>query len=419
MPTHVTRRRFLRAAGVSLALPWLERFAQAAPARPPRRMVCVCAPLGLHPPCFFPQKAGKEYELTPYLEILKDLRDDFTVISGLSHPDLGPSHDSLFSFLTAAPHPELRAGFRNMISLDQFAAERIGGETRFPSLTLADEGFSLSWTRSGAIVPSDCWPSSVFARLFLEGRPDEKEAQARRLRDGQSILDAVRDQARTMQSGLGADDRDKLEEYFTSVRELEQRLARAEEWSKRPKPKVDAKPPQNITNPADIIGRTRLMFDLIHLAVQTDSTRLVTMLLAGTSLVPTIAGVSLGHHDLSHHGQDPNKIEQLKKVELETMKAVRDLLSKLKQTKEDGASLLDRTMVFFGSNLGAGSTHSTRNLPVLLAGGGFRHGRHLAFDPAKPPPLCNLYVTMLQRLGIKADRFGSSTGTLTGLDTLS
>jgi hypothetical protein len=382
-------------------------------------MVCICTPLGLHPPCFFPNKPGKDYSLTPYLEVVKDLRNDFTVISGLSHPETGASHDSIFSFLTAAPHPEIRAGFRNSISLDQFAAEQIGGETRFPSLVLADEGFSLSWTRSGAIVPSDIWPSSVFARLFLEGRPDEVQAQARRLRDGRSILDMVRDQAKAMQGGLPAGDRDKLDEYFTSVRELEQRLARAEQWSKKPKPKVDAKQPQDIRNPADIIGRTRLMFDLIHLALQTDSTRLITMLLAGTSLVPTVAGVSLGHHDLSHHGQDPGKIEQLKKIELATMSALRDLLAKLKQTKEDGASLLERTMVFFSSNLGAGSTHSTRNLPVLLAGGGFAHGQHLAFDPKSPPPLSNLYVTMLQRLGIAADKFGSSTGTLTGLTAAS
>jgi hypothetical protein len=413
------RRHFLRAAGVSLALPWLDALAPAraigAAARPRHRLVCICMPLGLHPPFFFPQKAGKDYPLTPYLEIVKDFRNDFTVISGLSHPEVGSSHDSIFSFLTAAPHPEIRAGFRNSISLDQLAAEHIGGETRFPSLALADEGFSLSWTRSGALVPSDAWPSSVFARLFLEGRPEEVQAQARRLRDGQSILDAVRAQAKHVQPRLSAGDRDKLDEYFTSVRELEQRLARAEEWSKKPKPKVDAKPPQDIHNPADIIGRTRLMFDLIHLALQTDSTRLITMLLAGTSLVPTIAGVSLGHHDLSHHGQDPNKIEQLKKIELETMKAVRDLLAKLKQTKEEGASLLNRTMVFFSSNLGAGSTHSTKNLPVLLAGGGFQHGRHLAFDPSKPPPLCNLYVSMLQRLGVESDQFGSSTGTLTGL----
>jgi hypothetical protein len=415
MSQSCTRRHFLRAAGVSLALPWLETFAQAAAAQPPRRLVCICTPLGLHPPFFLPRTAGQDYVLTPYLDVLKDFRDNFTVISGLSHPDVGPSHDSIFSYLTAAPHPELRAGFRNTISLDQFAAERIGGQTRFPNLALADEGFSLSWTRSGAIVPSDCWPSSVFARLFIEGRPDEKEAQTRRLRDGQSILDSVRDQTRKLEARLSADDRDKLDEYFTSVRELEQRLARAEEWSKKPKPEVHVKPPQNITNPADIIGRARLMFDLIHLAVQTDSTRLITMLLAGTSLVPTIAGVSLGHHDLSHHGQDPNKIAQLKKIELATLKAVRDLLTKLRRTKEGGSSLLDQTMVFLGSNLGSGSTHSTKNLPVLLAGGGFKHGQHLAFDPAKPPPLCNLYLTMLQRLGIESDRFGSSTGTLRGL----
>src|SRR5262245_26406631 len=272
-----TRRHFLRAAGVSLALPWLDAFipktrAAAAAVAPRRRMVCICTPLGVHPPYFFPEKAGKDYALSPYLEVLKDLRDDFTVMSGLSHPDVGPSHDSIFSFLTAAPNPERRAGFRNSISLDQFAAERIGGETRFPSLTLSCEGFSLSWTRSGAIVPSDCFPASVFARLFLEGRPDEVQAQARRLRDGQSILDMVREQARQMQANLGANDRDKVDEYFTSVRELEQRLARAEEWSKKPKPKVDVKPPQNAANPSDLVGKTKLMFDLIHLALQTDST---------------------------------------------------------------------------------------------------------------------------------------------------
>jgi hypothetical protein len=416
----IGRRTFLRAAGVFLALPWLEALApsraRGGVAGPPRRMVCLCTPLGLHAPSLFPEAAGKDYATTPYLDVLKDFREDFTVVSGLSHPEVGSSHDSLFSFLTAAPHPERRAGFRNGISLDQFAAEHIGGETRFASLALSCEGFSLSWTRSGAIVPSDSFPASVFARLFLEGRPDEVRARARRLRDGQSILDAIGDQARRMQPGLGVADRGKLDEYFTSVRELEGRLAKAEEWSKKPKPKVEAKPPQNNNNPADLVGRTRLMFDLIHLALQTDSTRLIAMLLLGTSLVPPIPGVSLGHHDLSHHGQDPNKIAQLEKVELEKMKALHDLLAKLKGTTEEGVSLLDRTMVFFGSNLGNASSHSTKNLPVLLAGGGLRHGQHLAFDPDGPPPLCNLYVTMLQRLGIEADRFGSSTGTLAGLE---
>jgi len=417
----ITRRHFLRAAGVTLALPMLDCFlprsrAAAAAAKPIRRMVCVCTPLGIHPPFFFPEQAGKDYQLTPYLEPLQDFRNDFSVISGLAHPDVGSSHDSLFSFLTAARHPEIRGGFRNSISLDQFAAEHIGTQTRFPSLSFSAEGFGLSWTRSGALVPPDLYPANVFARLFLDGRPDEVEAQSRRLHNGLSILDTVREQARRMESSLGARDRDKVDEYFTSVRELEQRMTSADQWSQKPKPKVDAKPPQNNTNSADIIGKTRLLFDLTHLALQTDSTRLITMLLLGTSSVPPVPGVTMGHHDLSHHGQDPTKIEQLKKIEMEEMKTVFELLTKLKNTEEQGASLLDRTTVYFSSNLGNAANHSTRNLPILLAGGGFKHGQHLAFDGPDAPPLSNLYVSMLQRLGIAEDKFGTSTGTLTGLE---
>lgn len=380
-------------------------------------MICICTPLGLHPPNFFPEKTGKDYELTTYLELLKEYRKDFTVISGLSHAgqNSGFAHQASASFLTGALGAG-RPGFRNSISIDQFAADRIGDQTRYPSLTLSGEGLGLSWTRTGAIVPADNSPSKVFARLFLEGKPDEVKSQLRRLEDGRSILDDVRDQAGTLRVELGAGDRDKLDEYLTSVRDLERRLVKDESWAKTPKPKVDAKPPQDIANGADLIGRTRLLFDLAHLALETDSTRLITIMLAGSTYAPPIEGVNLGHHDLSHHGKDPAKLEQLKIVEQETMKTVRDLLAKLQQTKEDGATLLDRTTVFLGSNLGDGSSHSVKNLPVLLAGGGFRHGQHLAFDPQNSPPLCNLYVSMLQRLGIEADKFGTSTGTLTGLE---
>ena len=418
------RRTFLRGAGVAMALPLMDAMTRRTAAATPavkRRMVCINTPLGVHPANFFPQPSqsgsgGRDYELSPYLEVLKEFREDFTVISGLSHPDVGPSHDSNYSFLTAAPHPERRAGFRNSISLDQFAAEHLHGETRFASLPLSCEGFGLAWTRSGAAVPTESWPLSVFAKLFLEGRPDEVQAQARRLEDGQSVLDAVRDQARRLQPLLGVGDREKLDEYFTSVRELEQRLAQAEAWSKKPKPKVEAKPPQNITNSADLIGKTRLWFDLIHLALQTDSSRLVTLQLLGTSSVPPIQGVSQGHHDLSHHGKDPTKIAQLRILELEKIKLLRDFLTQLKQTREEGDSLLDRTMVFFSSNLADASKHSVKNMPVLLAGGGFKHGQYLAFDENKNPPLSNLFVSMLQRLDIEADKFGSSTGTLAGLE---
>lgn len=415
----LNRRTFLRGAGVAMALPLLDVMTPSAFAAAPaikRRMVCINTPLGLHPEFFFPDKEGRDYELTPYLEVLKEFRDDFTVISGLSHPDVGPSHDSNYSFLTAAPHPERRAGFRNTISLDQFAAEHLHGETRFASLPLSCEGFGLAWTRSGAAVPTESWPSSVFAKLFLEGRPDEVQAQAQRLEDGRSVLDAVGDQAKRLQSNVSAGDREKLDEYFTSVRELELRLAQAEAWSKKPKPKVDVKPPQNITNGADLIGRTRLWFDLIHLALQTDSSRLVTLQLLGTSSVPPIAGVSQGHHDLSHHGKDPTKIAQLRILEIEKLKVFHTFLTQLKQTQEEGDSLLDRTMVFFSSNLADASKHSVKNMPVLLAGGGFKHGQHLAFDRENNLPLSNLFVSMLQRMNIEADKFGSSTGTLTGLE---
>ena len=283
-------------------------------------------------------------------------------------------------------------------------------------MALAGRGAGgLSWTRTGALIPADDSPSKVFARLFLEGTAAEKREQMRHLQDGRSVLDDVRGQARSLLGNLGAEDRGKLDEYLTSIRELEQRMVNDQSWAKKPKPKVEVAPPKDIANPADLIGRTRLLFDLTHLAIQTDSTRLVTIMLAGMTASLLIDGVDLGHHDLSHHGKDPGKLAQLKIVETETMKTVRGLLEKLSRSQEGGASLLDRTTVFLGSNLGDGSSHSTKNLPVFLAGGGFKHGQHLHFDPGGAPPLCNLFVSMLQRMGIETDRFGTSTGTLSGL----
>jgi len=419
---NIRRRTFLRSTGISLALPGLNLFADGSEdslsTMPPRRMICICAPLGLHPDNFFPTQSGKDYALSPYLDILRDYREEFTVISGLAHAGMGSSfaHQASASFLTGAPGAG-RPGFRNTISLDQFAADHVGTQTRFPSLALSGEGSGgLSWTRTGALIAADNSPSRVFARLFLEGKAEDMNEKIRSLEDGRSILDDVSDQANSLRSNLGSEDRGKLDEYLTSLRELEQRMVKDESWARKPKPKVQVEPPKDIPNAADLIGRTRLLFDLSHLAIQTDSTRLITIMLAGSSFAPPIQGVSLGHHDLSHHGKDPGKLEQLKIVELETMKTVRDLLAKLKQSQEEGSSLLDRTTVFLGSNLGDGSSHSTKNLPVLVAGGGFQHGQHLAFDANNPPPLCNLYVSMLQRLGIEVDKFGTSTGTLTGLE---
>lgn len=380
-------------------------------------MVCICAPLGLHPDNFFPEQSGKNYQLSPYLEILKDYRDQFTVISGLEHAGMSSSfaHQASASFLTGVPGAG-RPGFRNNISLDQFAASYIGSKTRYSSLVLAGHGAGgLSWTRTGALIPADDSPSKVFARLFLQGNADEVNEKMRHLEDGRSILDDVREQAKSLSAALGTEDRGKLDEYITSIRELERQMVIDESWAKRPKPKVDIEPPKDIPNPNDLIGRTRLLFDLTHLALKTDSTRLITIMLAGSTAAPPIQGVTLGHHDLSHHGKDPGKLAQLKIVEIETMKTLQGLLSKLSQSREEDKSLLDNTSVFSGSNLGDGSSHSPKNLPVFLAGGGFKHGQHLRFDPQNPLPLCNLYLSMLQGLGIETDQFGTSAGTVPGL----
>jgi hypothetical protein len=410
----LTRRAFLRGTGVSLALPFLDamwtRPVVAAGTNPPRRLVTVCASLGIYPADFFPKQSGTDYALSPYLEVLKDHRRDFTVFSGISHPEQAGAngHTSEMTWLTSAKHPGL-GGFRNTISIDQLVAEKIGFETRFPSLVWGTNSTSQSYTRGGVMIPADSRPSQIFAKLFLNGTPDEVKRQMQKLREGRSIMDAVNDEAKRFGSRVGAADRDKLDEYFTSVREMEERLAKAEAWVQKPKPHVDAKQPSDITDNADSVGRLRLLFDLVPLALQTDSSRLITILLQGTNSVPPIPGVSIDHHNLSHHGQDPAKIQQLELIERAEMNALSKLLASLKQKKEGDATLLDSTMVLFGSNLGNSNSHDTRNLPMLLAGGGFKHGQHLAFDTENNTPMCNLFVQMLQKMGIETDEFGSST----------
>ena len=409
------RRAFLRGTGVSLALPLLDvmlpRRADAVEAVSPMRMVCICTSLGLHAPYFFPKEPGRDYQPTPYLEKLGAWRNDFTVFSGLSHPEQAGAdgHSSEQTWLTAARHPGL-GGFRNSISLDQLAAERIGLETRYPSLVLGTSGSSQSHTRGGIMIPAETRPSRLFAKLFLDGSPDEIAAQRRRLGEGRSIMDTVGAAARDLSRRVGAGDRERLDEYLTAVREMEQRLAKADAWAQKPRPKVEAPVPQDIADEKDLIGRMRLLFDLIPLALRTDSTRLVTVLVQGRNDVPPVPGVSIDHHNLSHHGQDEAKIAQLKRIEEAKMTAFAGLLGALKAGKEGDRTLLDRTMVLFGSNLGNANAHDTTNLPILLAGGGFRHAGHLAVGGSKENvPLCNLFVQMLQRAGVETDAFGSST----------
>lgn len=417
------RRTLLRGVGVTLTLPLLDAMipsrAQAADngaTEPPRRMICINTTLGLHTPNLFPTKTGRDYELTPYLEPLQDFRNDLTVFSGLSHPEVDGGHPAEMCYLTSAPHPRAD-NFKNTISLDQYAVEQLVPDTRFGSLVLASSSSrGLSFTRSGVPIPAEERPSRIFRNMFVDGTPAEVNAQVQRLQQGQSVMDTVLGEANAFQRGLGKQDRDKLDEYFTSVREVEQRLVKAQDWSRRPKPKIDAKPPVDITNAVEVPARVRLMIDLMHLALQTDSTRFITFALNGLNAVPVIPGVTQDWHNLSHHGQDPEKLAELRVVEIQQMTLFGELLSKLKETREEGSTLLDRTIVLFGSNLGNASSHDNRNMPIVVAGGGFRHGQHVAFDPMKNPPLSNLYVQFLHRLGANVDAFGSSNGTISGFE---
>lgn len=417
----ICRRSLLRSAGVTLTLPLLEamqsRSSRAAEAaKPPRRMICINTTLGLHTPYLFPTAAGRDYELTPYLEPIKKFRDQFTVFSGLSHPEVDGGHPAELCYLTSAPHPRAD-NFKNTISLDQFAIEQLVPDTRFGSLVLASSSSrGLSFTRSGVPIPADERPSRVFRNMFINGTPAEVNNQVLRLQQGQSVMDAVLSEANDFRRGLNQQDLHKLDEYFTSVREVEQRLVKAQEWARRPKPEVSSKPPVDIANAVEVPARVRLMIDLMHLAIQTDSTRFITFALNGLNAVPTITGVTQDWHNLSHHGQDPSKLAELKVVELQQMQLFGELLAKLGDSSEGSGSLLDRTIVLFGSNLGNASSHDNKNMPIIVAGGGFQHGQHLAFDPLRNPPLCNLYVQLLRRLDANADSFGSSDGTIPGFD---
>jgi hypothetical protein len=426
----LSRRRFLRGAGIALSLPLLDAMlpaftnaaeSSAADAKP-RRMLAVCNNLGLLPDQFFPAQSGRGYAPSPYLEILKEHKNDLTVFSGVSHPDVDGGHPADICFLTAAPHPG-RSGFRNTISLDQYMAERIGHLTRFPSLNLGVNvqrgSRSLSWTGSGVLIPCDEKASDVFKRMFTQGTEAEVESQVRKLDLGKSILDAVADQAKDLQRGLGPRDRDRLDQYFTSVRDLEQRMAMSREWERKPKPVVSAPVPLDPSSPREYMEKVRLMYDLARLAFETDSTRVVALLLDSVNSPAIKVGeksVSDGYHNLSHHGHSEAKIAELKAIDEWHMKLLAGLFSGLKSVNEPEGTLLDRTMILYGSNLGNANTHVTTNLPTLFAGGGFKHGQHLAFDRERNYPLPNLFVSMLQRMGLETEKFASGTGPMRGLE---
>ena len=418
----VSRRTFLKGTGVTMALPWLDSmlpaFAAPTVATQPRRFVSISLALGLHGPNLNPIDTGFNYTPSKYLSAIPDLLSDLTVVSGSSHPGVSGGHNAEGSILTAAPYSR-NGVFRNTISLDQYMAKYLGHYTRFPSLVLnTHSNNSPSYTETGSMIPAEHSPSKLFNLLFVTDTPEERARQKRRLRQGRSIMDVVSSDARKLQRDVGKADREKLDQYFTSVRNFEQRLAESEDWVGKPKPKVDVAPPVDVTDNKEIILQKKAMLDIMYLALQTDSTRFMTLHLNGSGGPVPLPGVVDAYHSLSHHGLDEDKIDQLTLVETELVRAWGQFVRQLKETVSGDGNLLDHTMVLLTSNLGNASAHDNKNMPVMLAGGGFKHGQHIAFDQENNYPLPNLYVSALQRIGLETDTFATSKGTMTGLEMI-
>lgn len=418
----LSRRTFLRGAGVALGLPLLDAMTpavgRAEAARTPRRMIAVQTNTGILPQNFFPAEAGKNYALTPYLRFLEAFKERMTVFSGVSHPAVDGAHEAERSFLSAAPHPG-GAGFRNTISLDQFAAERLGPVTRFPSFVLDVNGEGtqgMSFSRSGVKIPGEKSPAALFRAMFVQGSAAEVDARIADLRRGRSLLDFVSEDARRLGRRVGPADRDRLDQYFGALRELERQLEQTQGWERRPRPTTTARPLVDEADRRKLIERIKLMYDVARLAFESDSTRVVSLFVNTYSIVADLPGVTSETHSITHHGGRQEALDQLFIIESEQIKALAGFLAGLDGIHEGGEPLLDRTMVLYGTPMGNANSHANTNLPVLIAGGGFRHAGHLAFDRQRNYPLPNLYVSMLQRMGIETDRFATSTGTMRGLD---
>jgi len=412
-----SRRHFLRGAGIAIALPVLESLlpravAQAAARKPVRRFVCLSNNYGVYPQAFFPAEGGRDYTMPPTLRALERHRADFTVFSNLDH-GLQGGHACVPSLLSGVM-PVVAPNYPEMnLSLDQKLAEHHGTATRFRSMTLrVNDANLISFTRTGVQVPA-LELRAMYRALFLdEAARDKAAVRERQARHG-SILDAVREEARAVDRRLGAADRSKFAEYLEAVRGLERQIEQDRPWLDRPKPAApQPEPPAGRGTEKDL----QAMIDLIALAIQTDSSRVFTLT---SGFVNGDFGLSGGYHGFSHHGERDKEVGALKSIEGYQVAMLARLMDLLKAQPDpiNGGTLLDHTTLLYGCGMATGQ-HTTRNLPILLAGGGFRLGEHRVLPEGKTErlPAANLLLSILRHAGIEAERFGTSTGTLHGLE---
>ena len=414
-PSH-SRRSFLKAAGISIALPAFESFGQVAASKPPMRMVCICTGLGMNPESFFPKSFERGYELSPVLSPLEGLRDDFTVFSHMDHPSIFTKHGGMNSILSGVDAAHAAPG--ENVSVDQVAAQHVGYQTRFPSVHISLAGSQgSSWSSSGIKVREEGDPFALFQKLFVDDSEAAKKQRKIELDQQGSVLDLVREQAKRFERTVNAPDRAKLDEYLTAVREAEARIQGMKRWEDVPKPKVQFDEDEHAHSGVDYEVLSPLMFDLLFLAIQSDTSRVFTAGFGMHNHVIELDGVTEGYHGLSHHGNLERKLKQLRTIETFYIAQMARFMDKLRNARTEQGHLLNETMVWFGSGLGDAARHSNRDLPIVLAGGGFKHGEHL--DCTRPDgrqtPLNNLFTTMLQNFGVDTDRFNNATGNMSQL----
>lgn len=415
------RRQFvLKSVAGSLFLPSLASISlgqdsvqagQGSPSPQAQRFVAVGNLLGFQQKHFFPTSIGKDYEQTKLLTPLEAIREKYTVYRGLDH-GLRGGHFAVHTFLSGVLHHESKNRVDGNVTLDQYLADAIGGNTRFASLTVGSEGgihggCQMSWTRSGVRVPPITAPEELFDKLFLDDTQSIKTKKKRETKLHASILDAVLEQATDLSRRVNTEDRQKLDEYFSSVRDVEKKIKTRQQWSDQPKPKAPFAKPVN-TNTVDDLP---MLYELIALALQTDSTRIATLEIGG-SFLPQNLGIDKSYHSMSHHGNDESVVADLVKLETYQLEQFSKFLSRLAAMKTDNGSLLDTTAVLFGSGMGNGSSHTNTDLPIILAGGGYESGefRKSASSGLNKVPLCNLFLNIAQSIGVNTEAFGNSTG---------
>lgn len=377
------------------------------------RMVCVSSALGMNPEAFFPKSFERDYDLSPTLQPLAGLRNDFTVFSHMDHPNIYTKHGSMNSLLSGVDAKKAAAG--ENISMDQVAAQHVGYQTRFPSLHISLGGSQgASWTASGIKVREESDPLDLFRKLFVNDPKAAKEARKLELDQQGSVLDLVRSQAKRLEKSVNPTDREKLDEYLTAIREAEEKIQGMQRWQEVRKPSVEFDSTVTAHGNMDYPTLSPLMFDLLFLAIRSDSSRVFTAGFGMHNHVIEIDGVNTGYHGLTHHGNLPDRLKQLRIIDAFYIEQMARFTAILKKTKTDDGNLLDETMVFFGSGLGDASRHSNRDLPIILAGGGFQHGSHVNAmnSTGQQTPLNNLFTTMLQNFGVETDRFNNATGTI-------